>query len=214
MDSDVKGNSLKGWTAFGDHADKLWQVRDGVLHSDARALQVKANWLRFDLELDHFEFECEVFSSNTDGNSGIQVRSRYPNGVIKGPQVDVDPATGWRTGLVYDETDHCWITPKKQDWRIEAKEGAKYWRWNKNEWNRIRIRCEGDKIMTWVNSIPIANYDDAKKGYLNKASHHHHKVGKSGYIFLQQHAHSHLNIQFRKLRYRKLDLKKAPVHKK
>ena len=197
--------SLKGWKAFGNKANSLWIAQNQEIHSNANQQKnVGQNWLRFNTELDDFEFECEFFSSDHTGNTGIQVRSRYIKNVMRGPQIDIHPAAGWRSGLIYDETQGCWIQPKKSHWKIDQKDGPSYWQWYKNGWNRMRIRCQGSKISTWVNGIHIATYDDAKHGYLNQPRHHEMNVAKKGYIFLQQHSNSKLNIKFRKLRYREL----------
>lgn len=206
-------NSLNGWKAFGNKADTLWSVKDQEIHSSASHLNnMGANWLQFDTELEDFELEFEVFTANTDGNSGVQVRSRYINNRIQGPQIDIEPSKPWRCGLVYDETGGCWIQPKTNKWAINRKEAPAHYQWYQKGWNRVRIRCEGTTISTWVNGIYMVTYDDAKHGYLSQKKHEQLDVGKKGYILLQQHAKSKLDMRFRKLRYRELKKNKPPGH--
>lgn len=201
----LEAGDLSEWQAFGSHADKLWSVQDGVIHSLAKDHpKIGANWLRFNKELENFELEFEVQSENFKGNSGVQVRSRYINNRIQGPQIDINPEGPWRNGAIYDETMHCWVAPKMPSWDIKRDQVGDFIPWTRGEWNRIRVRCDGGKISTWVNGYPVANYDDAKHGYLNQPKHQQMNVGKKGYIFFQQHANSRLNLKFKNIRYREV----------
>jgi hypothetical protein len=101
--------------------------------------------------------------ADSPGNSGIQIRSRYDDAAnwLDGPQVDLHPPGGWRSGLIYDETrgHQRWIFPSLENWRIEPAQGPQEWSWNRDGWNDVHIRCEGTKIVTTVNGLVIADYD-------------------------------------------------------
>ena len=103
------GRDLGGWKLECREPDRnkaFWKVRDGAIECDtAGDRKHDYMWLVSEREFGDFEFECLVRSfSNSSGNSGIQIRSRFLNDPnygpwMHGPQVDIHPPTPWRSGL-------------------------------------------------------------------------------------------------------------------
>lgn len=204
------GQSLQGWTIKTKPmppARPFWSVVDGTITCNSLgSTNHDYVWLITEREFADFELELKVkaFPDST-GNSGIQVRSRFEEGVrLHGPQIDIHPPTPWRTGLIYDETrgTERWIFPSLTDWRIDEKHAPKGWRWETNGWNQLRIVCQGHRIQTWLNGIPAADLHGA--GLLDDPAHQAQNVGMKGHIALQCHGRDEVHIQFKDIRVRSL----------
>ena len=198
------GKSLAGWSVRCVEADRdktFWSVENGAIVCDSMAATGHDYvWLVSDKEYDNFELRLKVRShAGSPGNSGIQIRSRFDEaaGWLDGPQVDLHPPDGWRSGLIYDETrgHRRWIFPSLKDSRIEAGQGPKQWTWNRDGWNDVVIRCQGTRISTTINGLAIADYDGA--GVLDDEFHRLHGVGMKGFIALQLHKNDRLRIAFK-----------------
>jgi len=206
------GKSLQGWSVQCVDADRnktFWSVKHGAIVCDSmNASGHDYVWLVSDKEYADFELQLKVLSyDDSPGNSGIQIRSRFDEttGWLDGPQVDLHPPTAWRSGLIYDETrgHQRWIYPSLENWRIEPTQGPKQWKWNRNDWNDVGIRCEGTKIITTINGLVIANYEGA--GVLDDEAHRMRKVGLNGFIALQLHKNDRLRIAFKDILIRPID---------
>jgi hypothetical protein len=198
------GKSLAGWNVRCVEADRdksFWSVEDGSMVCDSLAATGHDYvWLVSDKEYQDFELQLKVRShAASPGNSGIQIRSRFDEaaGWLDGPQVDLHPPGGWRSGLIYDETrgHKRWIFPSLKDSRIEPGQGPQQWKWNRDGWNDVVIRCHGTKILTTINGLVIADYDGA--GVLDDEAHRKHGVGMKGFIALQLHKNDRLRIAFK-----------------
>ena len=200
------GKTLNGWRVAAKPADRdknFWTVRDGTITCDSRGRKDHDYvWLLSEKEYGDFELRVKVhgFREST-GNSGVQVRSRYDESAfwLDGPQVDVHPPAPWRTGLIYDETrgTRRWIFPSLKDSRIEQSQGPKRWKWKQDAWNEIRITCEGTRIRTRVNGVPVADLNG--DGILNDEGHKSRNVGLRGHIALQLHVKDELLIQYKEI---------------
>jgi len=198
------GKSLAGWSVRCVEADRgktFWSVEDGAIVCDSMNTDGHDYvWLVSDKEYADFELQLKVLSyDNSPGNSGIQIRSRFDEeaGWLDGPQVDLHPPGAWRCGLIYDETrgHQRWIFPSLQDSRIEPGQGPKQWKWNRDGWNDMVIRCQGTRILTTINGLVIADYEGA--GVLDDEAHRMHGVGLKGFIALQLHKNDRLRIAFK-----------------
>jgi hypothetical protein len=205
------GNSLSGWhvkSVAADRDKQFWTVKDGAIDCDSMSsTDHDYVWLLTDREYDNFELNMKIRShADSPGNSGIQVRSRYDDEAnwLDGPQVDIHPPAGWRSGLIYDETrgHQRWIFPSLENWRIEPAQGPQEWKWNRDGWNDVYIRCDGTRIVTKINGLLIADYDGA--GVLDDEAHRKHNVGMQGFIALQLHKHDRLRIAFKDIYIRSL----------
>jgi hypothetical protein len=109
-------------------------------------------------ERDYGDFEL-VFEVKVDDrlNSGVQIRSHskpdFKTGRVHGPQVEI--ATNGTAGRIYDEGRRGkWLDA---DATNDAKAKAAF---KKGEWNKYRVRCEGNRMQTWVNDVPVADVRD------------------------------------------------------
>lgn len=205
------GKTLNGWSVRcvqADAAKTFWSVEEGTIvcnsMNDGDHHYV---WLMADKEWDDFELRLKVRSyADSPGNTGVQVRSRYDAKAswLDGPQVDLHPPAGWRSGLIYDETRGVqrWIFPSLPSPAIEPAQGPTRWKWDKDGWNEVAIECRGTQIRTTINGLAIADYDGA--GVLDDATHRKFNVGMRGFIALQLHVHDRLHVAFKDIRIRPL----------
>ena len=120
---------------------------------------------------DYGDFELKFEVKVDDAlNSGVQIRSQskpeFNNGRVHGPQVEI--AVNGSAGRVYGEgLKTGWLSPESDE---KAKAAFK-----KGEWNRFLVRCEGKRIRTWVNDVPVIDFEEDKTGM------------SSGFIGLQVH---------------------------
>jgi 3-keto-disaccharide hydrolase len=196
------GKDLSGWVQRGGKAK--YSVEDGeivgrsVPNTSNSFLCTKKDYGDFVLELE--------FKVDPNLNSGVQIRSqcfdeprtlelggkkiKVPAGRVHGYQVEIDPDVKrgrlW-TGGIYDEGRRGWLNDLSKN---EAARKA----FKPNEWNKLRVECQGDHIRTWVNGVPAADLHDA--------------VTPSGFIALQVHGVGKktepLEVRFRNLRIKEL----------
>jgi len=100
-----------------------------------------------------FELEVDV-KMITEGNSGIQFRSHVVDGRLRGYQAEIDPTDRRWSGGIYDEGRRGWLDGLEGD---EAARAA----FDKEGWNRYRIRCVGPHLQVWVNGVQTADLLDA-----------------------------------------------------
>lgn len=145
------GPDFSGWEIAGGKAD--FQFSQGILTgegaSGGNAFLVSKK------AFGDFELTCQV-RIQPEGNSGIQIRSHYRgDGKVAGYQVEIDSSERAWSGGLYDEGRTGWIASLEGN--EEARESFKV-----GEWNRYRIRCEGNQIRTWVNGVSCVNWNQAK----------------------------------------------------
>lgn len=211
---------LSGWSVKCLPADKdksFWKVVDGTIEcnslDDARHDYI---WLMHEKEFGDFELKLKFQAfKESPGNSGVQFRSRYNANEkadggfwLDGPQVDIDPGTQWRVGLIYDETwgEKRWICPSLKDWKIEKSNTTHKVKFNlstdKNPWNELRIVCKGNQVTTFLNGNQVVDFDG--KGVLNNAEHIEKNIDKRGYIALQLHNTDKLKMRYKDIYIREL----------
>lgn len=172
-------------------------------------------WLQSQEEYADFELKLKfAFEEGTNGNSGIQFRSRYQDSTLwlDGPQIDINPPEMWRTGFVWDETigNLRWIYPNiekygaqwaKPDMRNEMPE---YYVSTSGDlvWNEMLVVAKGTKVVAYLNGTKITDLNG--EGILNDEIHHLRKVGMKGHIALQIHKFSQLKIFFKDIYIRPL----------
>jgi len=153
-------------------------------------------------------------------NSGIQIRSNsfkhYNNYRVHGYQVEIDTGTGayknspknlmadgqpapstaprcW-SGGIYDEARRGWVNDLTKN--PVARNAFK-----QNQWNHYRIEAVGDRVRTWVNSVPAADLKD--------------DMTSTGFIALQVHGSKNAGkkIKWRNIRIQDLTRKenKGPL---
>jgi hypothetical protein len=217
------GKDLSGWQVKSQKKDKnktFWTVENGaILCNSVGSKDHGYVWLLNDQEFSDFELRLKFkVSIDNKGNSGIQIRSRYDEkaiveggayGWLDGPQVDIEPSSPWRNGVIYDETrtEKRWISPSLPDWKI-TKENAThnkvvfYWENELSGWNDMTIVCDGTNIKTYVNNFLVSDMDG--KGVLDNEGHKKNNVGLKGNIAIQLHKNSENKIWFKDIEVREL----------
>ncbi len=206
------GHNLDGWIVKCRPADRdktdYWKVVDGTITAETPpGSNHDYIWLLTEKEYGDFNLRLKVQTrSQSTGNSGIQVRSRYDDdaGWLDGPQVDLNPPGPWRNGFIYDETRgvQVWLWPNvgpPANAKPEhAPQGSKWWHAeDRDVWNEIQITCRGTRITTVINGVTIADYDGT--GRLDDQTHRTRNVGLKGHIGLQIHPGGELSIRFKDL---------------
>ena len=178
------GKDLSGWTVKGAGGKATFEVKDGIIVGTS-AKGGSNTFLCSDKTYKNFELEVEVKLDEKDKsymNSGIQLRSIVKpddgkgGGHVTGWQCEVDPSPRAWTGGIHEEAGRWWLQPVKP-----SEKGAKLPEFTAgksfkhNDWNQLRIICEGNRVRTWVNGVPGADLTD-DKGRLE------------GFIALQVHA--------------------------
>lgn len=207
------GKSLKGWHVACVEDDKgknFWQVNEGAIECNSMGNPDHDYvWLCTDKEYDDFELKLKFQAfKDSQGNSGVQIRSRYDKsadvpkgGWLDGPQVDIHPQGPWRTGLIYDETrgERNWIFPESTGSSLTREQGPEQFIFKYADegdgWNTLKIVCRGTCIKTVLNGIVVCDKDFT--GILDSEAHKKHNVGLSGHIALQLHAKNQLKIRFK-----------------
>lgn len=216
------GDNLNGWSVKCEKSDsnkEYWKVQDGAIVCDTEGnSDQNYMWLQSDNEYANFELRLKFQAfENYLGNSGVQVRSRYDakakvdksvKGWMDGPQIDIDPKTKWRTGLIYDETrtEKRWIHPSLENWTIgnahKPKKSVFYCEDEFPYWNDVIIICNGTKITTYINNVKVSEYDG--NGVIDNKGHRKLNVGLKGHIALQLHKNHATKIRFKDIEIREL----------
>lgn len=181
------GQDLEGWQQINGLAK--YEVQDKTIvgttapNSPNSFLCTKKNYGDFELE-----FEVMV---HPELNSGVQIRSLsrsdYQNGRVHGYQVEI--AVGGFSGGIYDEARRGKFLNANSKPTREIRQLLK-----KDEWNKYRILCQGDRIQTWVNGTQVTDLRD--------------DMTPSGFIGLQVHGVGQrtdpLQVRWRNIRLREL----------
>lgn len=108
-----------------------------------------------------FELKFEV-KVDDQLNSGMQIRSvskkEIKNGRVHGPQVEI--AAGGSSGYIYGEAlGSGWLCNDPGNKEAQAA-------FKKGQWNQFLVRAQGKSIKTWVNGVPVADFQDEKSGMM------------------------------------------------
>jgi hypothetical protein len=180
----------KGWVVRGGHATFKFEGGEIVGTS---ATNSPNTFLVSEHEYRDFELLLE-FKADLQLNSGVQVRSSVRggfdkrDGVVNGPQVEIDPSPRAYTAGLYDESRRGWLYRM-----IDAPYARRAFRLG--DWNRLRILARGPHIQTWINGVPAADAFD--------------EFDLRGHLALQVHgvgadAQPH-EVRFRNIRIRELN---------
>ena len=90
----------------------------------------------------------------SNGNSGVFFRSTFDGTKVKGWQVEVAPPNH-DTGGVYESYERGWLKQIPDEEEGHLKMG---------EWNKMRIRVDGDHVQTWLNGHAMVDFKDQKIG--------------------------------------------------
>lgn len=180
------GKTLAGWTNPYNHGEATVVDREIHLVAD------KKFFLCTERIYTNFIFEAEIKLPEGQANSGFMFRCHVEPGKVYGYQAEVDPsARAWSGGL-YDEGRRMWLNPLKPDdspsadaFREKTKGALK-----RNEWNKYRIKAEGNRLQIWVNDVLCTDYTD--------------DMDAVGYLAIQHHGEKGQTYKFRNLRIKEL----------
>jgi hypothetical protein len=160
------GKDLEGWTKRGGEAK--YSVDEGAVVG--RSVPDTGNtFLTTDKEYGDFILELDFRIDDTDFNSGIQIRSHSrPEGDgerVYGYQVEIDPKPdrAWTAGIYYEGgkkgEKRKWI--RKAGWLndLSKNEPARK-AFRLGEWNHLRVVAKGNRLQTWLNGVPAADFTD------------------------------------------------------
>lgn len=171
------GKSLKGWETKGGTA--TYEAKDGMIvgttvEGSKNTFLTRGPYGDFVLDLD---VKCDL-----PLNSGIQIRSHVyeqdtpqpsqpkrirEKGEVYGYQCEITTQAKGTSGNFWDEGR---LTKWHDDF-TDKPEAAKAFK--DGEWNHYRIVAQGDRIRSWVNGVPCADFRDS--------------TDTSGFIGLQVH---------------------------
>ena len=171
------GIDLSGWNV---HGTELWYVEDGLLVCESGP-EEKYGYLSTEKYYDDFILTLE-FKQEANGNSGVFFRSTLEGTKISGWQVEVAPP-GKNSGGIYESYGRGWLIKPKPEKDKALKMGY---------WNKMKIKVEGDKVITWINGSRMISLTDQKLG-----------DGK-GSIALQIHSGGGIKVKWRNLKVRPL----------
>ncbi len=203
------GKDLSGWTRV--NGDGEYKVEGKEIVGTGN--NVKSNtFLRTDKTYKDFDFRFEMKFDDLSGNSGMMFRGLQKEGKdgrVNGYQCehDQDPKRSWMAGL-YDEARRGWLVPyrnddktkvfpeaevKKQEEARKAftKQGQEITKLD--DWNDIRILCQGKHIQIWLNGKERVDYTDEAKEFTPE-----------GFFALQVHAGKSCKVRWRNLRIKEL----------
>ncbi len=139
----INGNSLAGWRAEGKAS---WRVEDGTIVG-AGAPGGTGGDLFTERQWTDFELEAE-WKMRWPGNSGIWLRSSAPRTGYQVDFLDQPSHPGILSGSLY-----C----MGKAFIAENRDPATF---NKDGWNRLRIRAAGDHIMVEQNGAKVVDVRD------------------------------------------------------
>jgi len=172
------GENLDGWTIYGT---EKWYVEDGLLVCESGPdkgygyLSTNDNYKNYVLELE--------FKQEADGNSGVFIRSTVEGTTVSGWQVEIAPP-GKHTGGVYESYGRNWLIkpdPKKDK---ALKMG---------EWNRMKIKVDGDHLTSWLNGTKMISLKDEIIG------------AGEGAVLLQIHDGGGIKVKWRNIKIQNLE---------
>ena len=171
------GKTLDGWKREGGYA--TYEAKDGMIvgttaEGSKNTFLCKGPFGNFELELDVL---CDV-----ELNSGVQIRSHVyekdspqeskpsrirEKGEVFGYQCEIAaPETG--------SSGNFWDEGRRTKWLddFSAKPNAQK-AFKGGQWNHYRIVAQGDRIRSWVNGVPCADFHDDRdaSGFLGLQVH-------------------------------------------
>ena len=166
------GKDLTGWKA--PEPNLFWKAADGVLTGENDAGK-KGSMLYTAESYGDFELEAEArWTGEID--SGFMVRK---------PEIQLQ--IGVSRSLKKDMTGSFYNGRYPEE--AQAKDAAKLIK--ANDWNKFKLRAQGDTFTVWINGTQASQYKDAK-------------YAGPGPIGLQIHGGLAMKIEFRSLRLRPL----------
>jgi len=166
------GRDLTGWKI---HGDGRWTVEDGQIV--AASTSGRYSYLVSQRTYDDFILRVAFRYEGTENNSGVFFRSRITGVDIRGLQCEVAPKIGQNTGGIYESGGRGWLVRPPGRVQKLLREG---------DWNELRIRAEGDHVVTYLNGLKAADLRDPK-------------IAREGILALQIHSGRGVKVRFKDL---------------
>ncbi|QDS91196.1 hypothetical protein EC9_54170 [Rosistilla ulvae] len=180
------GKSLQGW-----EGDANWfRVDDGAIVAGSASETIPNNFFLATTEqYEDFELRLEAKLVGAGQNAGVQFRTqRIPNHhEVSGYQADMGTAGGkpiW--GSLYDESRRNKMLAVPDPAAVEEVLKT-------DDWNRIRIRCQGARIQIWLNDLQTVDYTETDP-----------QIERTGIIALQIHGGKPAVASYRNIRIQRL----------
>ncbi|MDH3585263.1 MAG: DUF1080 domain-containing protein, partial [Phycisphaerae bacterium] len=174
------GRTLDGWTAM-TQGNIQAKAIDGEIQLTSKG---KNLWFATDRSFRDFELEAEALMPDGTYNSGLAFRCQRGGKKFTGYQCEIDRA---KSGMIY-AIGRGWVWPKGKEQAATFKKMAGDC-FKEGEWNRFRVRCQGDHVQIWVNDVKTADVHD--------------KMFTEGVIAVQHHGKGNVH-RFRNIRIREL----------
>jgi hypothetical protein len=171
------GKNLDGWQIYGT---EKWYVNDSVLICESGD-DKEYGYLGTNKHYKDFILTLE-FKQESNGNSGVFIRSTVDGIKVKGWQVEVAPM-GNHTGGVYESYGRGWLIKPDPENEKVLKEG---------EWNLMKIKVQGANLTSWLNGTKMVDFKDEKIG-----------DGEGG-IVLQIHSGGDVKVSWRNITIKEL----------
>ena len=168
------GKSLIGWRGQPD----LWSFEDGEIVGPTDGKIPRNEFLSTVEKFRNFELYLKVWLVGNQGNSGIQFRSDYNDGAVRGYQADA--AEGW-WGLLYEERGRG-ILQKPDTEKLKI---------HRDGWNQYEILAEGDRLRIRLNGQVTVDIRDKEAG--------------EGIVAFQIHRGPPMEVRFKDILIRALD---------
>ena len=171
------GKNLNGWKV---HGTEIWYVEEGQLVCESGP-EEKYGYLSTQNYYNDFILTLK-FKQDSDGNSGVFIRSTIEHTKISGWQVEVAPPKK-NTGGIYESYGRGWLIKPDPINDSVLKMG---------KWNKMKIKVQGNSVTTWVNGVKMIELKDEKIG-----------KGK-GAIALQIHDGGGIKVRWKNIRINEL----------
>lgn len=136
---------------------------------------------------EYSDFELNYEFRVDDGlNSGMQIRSFLNGNFVQGYQIEIDPSGRAWSGGIFEQRGRGWVNDLSGEANRPAREA-----FIPNGWNRIRAVVSGNRVQTWINGVPAADYTETEAG-----------IPTSGFLAIQVHQGTDLAgkmVRFRNL---------------
>ena len=193
----TNGKDLTGWKVVG--GDGKFKFENGEIIGTGE--NVKANtFLISEKTYKDFDFRFEMKFDTLKGNSGMMFRGlqKEGDGRVNGYQCEHDNGKdrAWTAGL-YDEARRGWLFPNKankEQCKAFTEQGNKVFKWE--DWNEIRILCEGNHIQIFLNGEKRVDFVDEGKEFTPE-----------GFLGMQVHSGKATDVRWRNLRIKELTAK-------
>ncbi|HAA67541.1 MAG TPA: DUF1080 domain-containing protein [Planctomycetaceae bacterium] len=181
------GKTLSGWE--GDQ--KLFRVVDGVIVAGSLKQPIPRNeFLCTRKTYENFELRLQARLRGKGNNAGIQFRSRrIPNNhEVIGYQCDMGSTSEFKNiwGWLYDES-------RRRTFLARPAGNKAAHLFKPNDWNELRIRCQGQRIQIWLNGVQTIDYSEPDK-----------RINRRGVIGLQIHGGAASEASYKDIRIKEL----------